>query len=147
MAGLYEGGSEPPGSLNAINKEISIQRERESVRGKNTLDMEEAASIPKVKSIHRSDNIYGSLAFLKAHFSDLPKYIEYLESLSLQLKDAIGVIDSLLQKQVPGPVGEADTLKLKEVLQRKPGFEKMSAPFSRRKASIVSYRGYLLKWE
>ncbi|KAJ4435683.1 hypothetical protein ANN_18299 [Periplaneta americana] len=35
------------------------------------------------------------------------KYIEYLESSSLQLKDAIGVIDSLLQKQVPEPVGEA----------------------------------------
>ncbi|KAJ4428022.1 hypothetical protein ANN_24036 [Periplaneta americana] len=101
---------------------LGLRKEREGAR---TLDVEEAASIPEAKSVLSSDNIYGSFAFLKAHSSDLPKYIEYLESSSLQLKDAIGVIDSLLQKQIPGPVGEAVTLKLKEVLQRNPGFEKM----------------------
>ncbi|KAJ4441938.1 hypothetical protein ANN_11801 [Periplaneta americana] len=57
--------------------------------------------------------------------SGLFKYTEYLESSSLQLKDAIGAIDSLLQKQIPGPVREAVILKLKKVLQRNPGFEKI----------------------
>ncbi|KAJ4439508.1 hypothetical protein ANN_07632 [Periplaneta americana] len=85
------------------------ERERERERGKDILNVEEAASIPKAKSVLSSDNIYGSLAFLKAHFSDLLKYIEYLESSSLQLKDAIGVIDSLLHKQVPGPWGSRHT--------------------------------------
>ncbi|KAJ4436609.1 hypothetical protein ANN_16643 [Periplaneta americana] len=106
-----------------VEKNINTERERE--RGKNTLDVEEAASNPKAKSVLSSDNIYGSLAFLKAHFSDLPKYIEYLESSLLQLDIAIGVIYSLLQKQASGPVGEAVTLKLKKVLQRNPRFEKV----------------------
>ncbi|KAJ4443915.1 hypothetical protein ANN_05702 [Periplaneta americana] len=95
-----------------------ISRERERER-ENSLDVEEAASISNVKSVLSSD-IYGSLAFLKSNFSDFPKYTEYLESSSLQLKDAISVIDSLLQKQVPGPMGEAVTLQLKEVLQKIP---------------------------
>ncbi|KAJ4438519.1 hypothetical protein ANN_14464 [Periplaneta americana] len=71
------------------------------------------------------DNICCFLAFLKAHFIDLSKYNDYLESSSQQLKDAISVIDSLIQKQVPEPVGEGNTLKLKKVLKRNPGFEKM----------------------
>ncbi|KAJ4433100.1 hypothetical protein ANN_15357 [Periplaneta americana] len=84
MAGLCEGGNEPPGSLKAISKEISIhfkrerkrerERERERERGKNTLGVEEAASIPKAKSV--LSNIQDSLAFLKAHFSELAKYTE-----------------------------------------------------------------------
>ncbi|KAJ4426334.1 hypothetical protein ANN_27148 [Periplaneta americana] len=93
---------------------------RERGRGENTLDVEEAVSIPNAKSVFNNDNIYASLAFLKVHYSDLPKHIEYLESSSLQLEEAINVIDSLLQEQVPGPVGEAVTLKLKKVLQRTP---------------------------
>ncbi|KAJ4451898.1 hypothetical protein ANN_03376 [Periplaneta americana] len=52
-------------------------------------------------------NICGPLVFLKAHFSDLPKYTEYLESSSLQLKDAI---DLLLQAQVSGP-GDKNSIK------------------------------------
>ncbi|KAJ4445898.1 hypothetical protein ANN_12584 [Periplaneta americana] len=47
--------------------------------------------------------------------------LPYVSESSLQLKDSIGAIDSLLQKQVPGPVDEAVTLKLKKVLQRNPG--------------------------
>ncbi|KAJ4438578.1 hypothetical protein ANN_14525 [Periplaneta americana] len=159
MAGLCEGGNEPPGSLKAskwysrvpvphqvgelvgwrtvfargiqreINqtrcaREISIHFERERGGGKNTLDVEEAASIPKAKSVLSSDNIYDSAAFLKGQSSDLPKYIEYLKSSLPQLKDATSVIDSL-QKQVPGSMGEAVTLKLREVLQRNSEFEKM----------------------
>ncbi|KAF5292391.1 hypothetical protein FQA39_LY03425 [Lamprigera yunnana] len=44
-----------------------------------------------------------SSAFLKAHFSDIPELIERVKSSTLELKDAIGIIDSLLKKQVPGP--------------------------------------------
>ncbi|KAJ4426785.1 hypothetical protein ANN_26584 [Periplaneta americana] len=107
-------------------RNINSFREREN----NTLDVEEAASIAKAKNILSSDNVYGSLAFLKAHFSDLPKYTEYLESSSLQLEDVIGVIDSLLQQTSTRPVGEADTLKLKKVLQKNSGFEKMKNVWS-----------------
>ncbi|KAJ4450918.1 hypothetical protein ANN_02352 [Periplaneta americana] len=86
---------------------ISIHFERE----KRILDVEEAASIRNAKSVLSSDNVYGSLAFLKTHFSDLPKYIEYLESSSLQLKYATGVIDLFLQKQIPGYCVKTPTVK------------------------------------
>ncbi|KAJ4434262.1 hypothetical protein ANN_22814 [Periplaneta americana] len=105
MAGLCEGGNEPLGSLKASIKFVCTWSAH--VLWKSIIQM----------------YLQGFVVI------DLPKYIEYLESSLLQLEDAIGVTDSLLQKQVPGPVGEAITLKLKKVLQRNPGFEKMKNRF------------------
>lgn len=78
----------------------------------NALDVNEATAISKALKILQSKEICGALAFLRANFSDFPNSIEKLESSKLELKDA----DSILKKDIPGPVGEAVSSKLNQVL-------------------------------
>ncbi|KAJ4438926.1 hypothetical protein ANN_14880 [Periplaneta americana] len=95
-------------------RNINTFRERERGEGKNTLDVEKAASIPKDKSALPVTTTMAPLPSSRHISVTFQNIIEYLESSSLQLKDVIGVIYSVLQKQVSGPVDEAVTLKLKK---------------------------------
>ncbi|KAF5304151.1 hypothetical protein FQA39_LY01936 [Lamprigera yunnana] len=72
-------------------------------------------TISKVKSILHT-KICNSLASLEAHFSDIPELIERTVLSTPEFKDAIGIIDSPLKKQFPGPIGKALTCKLNNVL-------------------------------
>lgn len=88
-------------------------------------DPEGAASIRQAQTAMEGQEIIHALAFISAHFYDLPPAIKTLEKKGLPLVESVDVIEKMKSKEIPGSVGIAFSNKLGKILKRNPGFKTM----------------------
>ena len=109
----------------------------------NALDPADAASIKVAQEIVKNPSLRKKLAFMNAHFKNLPTTIEKLEAKDRPLTESLTIFQGALQdlKNTPGPIGERVLDKCDAVIKRNPDYKKIEevADILRGRSSLESH--------
>lgn len=95
----------------------------------NLFERDDAIAIGRAIDSLQNPNIKGDLAFLKANYEFLPESIASLESASMQLVDAVGIVKDVVVKvgAVRGERGSSFRQKFAQVLDKNDGLKTLMA--------------------